>query len=292
MIAPGTAPDDSGFVEVDGARLQYRIEGHGQPCMVVGSSAYYSRVFSQALREHLRLVFVDLRHFAVGDPSFSTDRITIQTYADDIEQARQTLGLGDIVVMGHSVHGEIALEYARGYPEHVRGVAAIGSWPRRSDEDEALKDQLWEAEASNERKEVLARQRAALTPEVRAALSPEALFVRTMVAAGPRDWLDPRYDASWLWEDVVVNLRLLDHLFGNLFARHDTVDGPPLVTLPVLLAHGRHDFAVPRTVWDEDRYKLPHHTFALFDRSGHYPPLEEPKEFDQALLTWVQGLQS
>src|SRR4029453_445043 len=106
-----------GIVEVEGAQLAYRIEGHGQPCLVVGSSIYYPRVFSQDLRSHLQLVFVDLRHFAASDPSFSPDRISIETYPDDIEHVSQTLELGDVVVMGHSIHGTIALEYARRYPE-------------------------------------------------------------------------------------------------------------------------------------------------------------------------------
>jgi proline iminopeptidase len=76
------AGDKAGVVEVEGAQLGYRVEGDGQPCLVVGSSIYYPRVFSQDLREHLQLVFVDLRHFATSDPSFSPDRISFETYPD------------------------------------------------------------------------------------------------------------------------------------------------------------------------------------------------------------------
>jgi len=86
-----------------------------------------------------------------------------------------------VVVIGHSIFGAIALEYARRYPEHVRGVVAIGTIPHLSDEDPAAVDQLWEAEASEERKEILARQLAELTPAVRATLSPTNMFVREFV---------------------------------------------------------------------------------------------------------------
>jgi hypothetical protein len=34
------------------------------------------------------------------------------------------------------------------------------------------------------------------------------------------------------------------------------------------------------------------HTYALFDRTGHYPPLEEPERFDQSFLAWVHGPES
>lgn len=61
-------------------------------------------------------------------------------------------------MIGHSVHAVIALDYARRYPEHVRGAVAIGSAPR---EVPAEAERLWEAKASAERKEILVRQVAA-----------------------------------------------------------------------------------------------------------------------------------
>jgi proline iminopeptidase len=284
------AGDKAGIVEVERAQVGYRIEGHGQPCLVVGSSIYYPRVFSQHLREQLQLVFVDLRHFAARDPSFSPDRISIETYLDDIEHVRQTLGLGEVVVIGHSIHGTIGLEYARRYPEHVRGVVAVGAPPHRSDEDPSPSERFWEAHASAERKEILARQLAELTPEVRATLSPADTFVRSYVANGPRYWYDPTYDCSWLWDGVVPDMPAIERLYGELFKTYDLARGPAEITVPVLIAHGRYDYAVPHTLWDERRHKLPQHSYTLFERSGHTPPLEEPEQFDQTLLEWVRGL--
>ena len=81
-----------GTVAVDGSRLQVRIEGTGEPMLVVGSAVFYPRVFSRDLREQFRLVFVDLRHFAPLDDAAMVDQLSIETYADDIEHVRQTLG--------------------------------------------------------------------------------------------------------------------------------------------------------------------------------------------------------
>ena len=52
-------------------------------------------------------------------------QVSIETYPADIEQVRQTLGLGDVVVIGHSVHGVIALG---GY-EHRPTLTALASTP-------------------------------------------------------------------------------------------------------------------------------------------------------------------
>src|SRR5262245_34917751 len=197
MIRKSIANDSADIVNVAGAQLRYRIEGNGQPCLVVGSSVCYPRVFACELREYLQLIFADLRHFAdpqhfaSADRSFRADRISIETAADDIDQVRQALGLGDVVVVGHSMHGLLALEYARRYPEHVRGVVMIGAIPCGSQEVMAEIGRLWEADASEERKEILARQLAELTPEIRATLSPADIFVREYVARGPMYWYDP-----------------------------------------------------------------------------------------------------
>lgn len=249
-------------------------------------------MFSQGLREHLRLVFADLRHFAdpqqfaSADPSFRPEQISAETYADDVEQVRQALGLGDVVVIGHSIHAINALEYARRYPEHVRGVVVVGGDPPG---DLAEIGRLWEADASKERKEILARHLAQLTVAVRAALSPADTFVREYVANGPMTWYDPGYDCSWLWEGVVPDMPVLERLAEQLLP-YDLAHGPPEITVPVLIAHGRYDYGCPYTLWDQHRHKLARHTYVLFDRSGHFPQFEEPERFDQTLLAWMDGL--
>jgi proline iminopeptidase len=252
---------------------------------VLGSIAYYSRVFSQALREHLQLIFVDLRHFAPSDPTFSPDQISIDTYAADIERVRQVLGLGDVVVMGLSVHATIALEYARRYPACVRGVVVIGSVPQSSDYDVAF-DQFLQ-EASAERKDLWAQKKAELTPELRASVSPMEFFVREYVARGPLHWYDMTYDGSWLWEGTELNLPVVERLY-------EAIDELTLasgeITTPVLIVHGRYDYGAPYTLWEAHRHKLSRHTFALLEKSSHNPPLEEPDRFDQTVLAWIGDL--
>jgi proline iminopeptidase len=244
-------------------------------------------MFSQDLREQLQLIFVDLRHFAASDPAFSPDQISIDLYAADIEQLRQVLGLGDVVVIGLSVHATIALEYARRYPAHVRGVVVIGSVPQSSEHEyDVAFDQL-QQEASEERKDLQAQKEAELTPELRASLSPTEFFVREYVARGPFHWYDMTYDGTWLWEGTELNMPVLERLY-------EAVDELTLasgeITTPVLIVQGRYDYGAPYTLWEAHRHKLPRHTFALFEKSAHNPPLEEPDHFDETVLAWIGDL--
>src|SRR5258708_3272229 len=47
----------TGVIAVKGAKLQYVAEGTGVPCIVVGSSIMYPRLFAKELREHLHLIY-------------------------------------------------------------------------------------------------------------------------------------------------------------------------------------------------------------------------------------------
>ncbi len=47
----------------DGFELHYCIKGQGEPILVVGSSVYYPRLFSENLSQHFQLIFLDHRGF-------------------------------------------------------------------------------------------------------------------------------------------------------------------------------------------------------------------------------------
>ena len=144
-----------GVIEVEGARLHYVMEGEGPTCLLIGSSIMYPRLFSQDLRKHIRIVFLDGRHFVPAEDGFDVHKVTIDTYAADIEKARKTLHLGKVFIMGHSIHGDLAMEYARRYPESVRGAIVIASPPAGLSKTTAASQEFWERDAAAARKHQL-----------------------------------------------------------------------------------------------------------------------------------------
>jgi proline iminopeptidase len=278
-----------GTIAVEGARLSYVIQGSGTPCLVIGSATYYPRTFSQQLRKNLELHFVEARHFAHVDPSQVADHVTLSTYADDIEQVRQALGLDNIPVIGHSIHGLIVVEYARRYPQHIAGLGVLASPPVGMDELVPASEQFWQTDASPERKAALARSWESTPPEVVNTLPPSDAFIRTYVLNGPKYWYDPEYDCSALWAGVTPDMSLTTHLFGSLFAHYDLAQGPEL-TMPIFLGLGRYDYVVPYTLWEKRQKALPNLTSHLFEHSGHTPQFEEPTLFDQRLTAWLESL--
>jgi proline iminopeptidase len=278
----------TGAATVDGAFLRYVCEGVGRPTIVIGSVIYYPRTFSYRLRTRLRMVFVDVRHFADGNASFSTDEISLDTYLHDLEAVQAHLGLDRVILVGHSHHGNLAIEYAKRFPSRVSHVVLIGSPPLDVESTVEAAAMYWDAHASERRKATLREKQSAVLALESERITPEQAYVSRYVAEGPKYWHDPTYDASRLWQGVPLDVDVIT-VFRNFFADGYQLQwDPERMTAPVLVIMGRHDYAVPPTLWDNVRPKLTNLTFHRFEHSGHTPQLEEPERFDQVLLDWLE----
>jgi proline iminopeptidase len=279
----------SGIVTVEGAKLSYSVEGSGLPCIVIGVPKLYPRVFSEQLREHFRFVFSDDRLEVPYDPSFQVSSITMDTLSEDIETVRRNLGFDKICVLGHSIHGVLALEYARRYPEHTSHVIVIGGVPYMSDRNREITAEFWEDDASEERKAILKRD-TELMKENESSLSLHEAFLNEIIANNAKYWFDPTYDSVWLWQGVEFSDESFDlssHFMDVVVEGYSVTEGHEIGT-PVFLAVGRYDYAVPYTLWNDVRENIPNLDYHLFERSGHYPMLEEQALFDEKLIAWIK----
>ena len=276
----------SGVVNVEGATLRYVIEGSGVPTLVLGSAIYYPRTFSRELRNALTMAFVDVRHFVDTESVLLPYEITLETYLRDIEELRREIGFGRMVIIGHSHHGNLALEYAKHYPENISHVVLIGSPPCDIYTTSRAGRQYWEKHASDARKATLQSNRVVLTPEMLEALSQRDAFVAEYVANGPKYWFNASFNATSLWSEVPIDFDTIK-TFRSFFTDYDLSWDPQTMTAPVILVMGRHDYAVPHILWQKALPELKHLTFHLFEQSGHTPQLEEAALFDDMLLNWL-----
>ena len=93
------------------------IAVHGGP----GIPSTYLRPWLSLLAEDFGLVLLDLRgagwssrHPGSGYP--------LAGLVDDVELVRRTLGLDQVVLLGHSFGGPVVMEYALEHPEHVSAL--------------------------------------------------------------------------------------------------------------------------------------------------------------------------
>ncbi len=282
----GKQEETSGFITVDGTQLNYLIEGTGIPCVVIGAAKNWPRkTFSEELRKYIKFIFMDNRAFVSPDVPVDINKVTIETAVDDVELLRKKLSFEKIAVAGCSYPSLLALAYAQKYPENTSHVIMIDMSPYWNDKAIKAIEENWETNASDERKEILKRNYEQLTDSVLSEVPP---YWRGYVRRAPMYWYDPTYDCAWFFEDYEVNPDRARHCLDEELPQFDFSQGAQIET-PVFLALGKYSYICPYYLWDDYKDKLPNLSYNLFEKSGHFPMLEEQKLFDKKLIEWISN---
>jgi proline iminopeptidase len=278
------------YLTVNGTEMFCTIAGSGAPCLVpsLAGTPIYERTFTPALGDTMQLIFAELRgnRTAVGDVA----SLTLGDLVQEMDELRGALGLERVAVLGHSGHSILALAYAARFPERTSRVVVVGGMPAFAPD---LGDQIaayWAVVASPERKRRLAENRARLDGEALGRLTPSERLAITYAAEGPTYFHAPTYDCTPLWAGHDAFSPDLHRRFwgpGGQFATFDPGANFPRIAAPVFIAHGVFDFSVPPTVWASVVGTLPDQTYQAFERSGHYPQLEERASFRAAIAAWL-----
>ena len=278
------------YVKVGDLDIFYTIAGAGPTCLVpsLAGTPIYERTFTPALQDVMQLVFVELRgnRTATGE----IDTLTFDAVVDDLDGVRRALGFGRVAVLGHSAHALLGLAYAARYPESTSHVLAIAGAPGMTAAVMGRAKMYWDRVASPERKRILAENQARLTEEVLARLTPSERFIVSYAANGPMIFPDPTYDCTPLWEGhEQMSDRLFARFFGpqGQFAAFDPEASLPKVVAPAFIGQGVFDFVAPPHAWGTELDQLPNATYRAFERSGHYPQLDEREAFREAVAGWL-----
>lgn len=274
---------EKNIISVNGLKFRYKIEGSGIATVVIGSAIQQPRMFSQDLRKQFKFFFVDTRLFVPDD----IKKCTLDDAVEDIEGIRKHLKIERMVVMGNSMLAIIAFEYAKKYPERVSHLVMIGISPIFDDSYYKERNKYWESHATEERKQIWKDNKKKLNEKLRKNVSPGKARVLRYVSNGPKRCYDARYDSTWLFEGVTINMSKGINNFIKSFYTYDMKNNIQKVSMPVLLVVGRYDFNNPYYLWNDFKSKFSNLEYHLFEKSGHHPMLEEPKFFNQTLTKFI-----
>lgn len=276
----------NGTIMSGGFALNYAVRGQGQPILAVGSSVYYPRLFSEHFYTAFQLIALDHRGFVKPPRPLQPEDYTLDRIVEDIEAARQALGLEDFVLMGHSGHAFMAAAYARRYPEAVRKLVLLNTAPTNSPQRQQQSLAFFQDTASPERKRQFEQDIALLEGDL--AKEPERRFVNMCIRMGAHSFHDYTFDASPMWDGVYTNMPVIDDLWGRTFAEQNLIPLLAELRTPVFLGLGRYDYLVgPVSLWDPVDERYGHVRKVVFEASGHNPMLEEPEAFVSALSGWI-----
>lgn len=271
------------LVSIDEKPVAYHVVGHGTgtPLLVINGGPGFAHGFLhlsivwERLAEGRRVVFFDQpgtgQSWSVGP----NDSLVVQDILRSIEAIRETIGVPRLAVLGHSWGGYVALAYALNHPDHVERVVLVASVSPKISATEFLWGALFPERIAAE------KSLSADNPDdvqtyirERLAMSFYSSKVRDRVLTGLGVVAYNGRQETLLWKDAESR-----DLTGNLTR----------LSMPVLVTAGRFDANVSaRTAW-RIHQAIPRSQFAVWERSGHFPMIEEPDAFFAVVDRFLRG---
>ena len=81
--------------------------------------------FAEKLSLHYRVVCLDLPGF--GESLLDRDRVSMEWFADEVQQLMKLLSIHTFTFVGHSLGGYVGLAYAEKYAQHLSGLCLFHS---------------------------------------------------------------------------------------------------------------------------------------------------------------------
>ncbi|MGE7114089.1 alpha/beta hydrolase [Lysinibacillus sp. NPDC047702] len=273
-------------INCEGFDLTYCVKGQGKQIVVIGSSVYYPRLFSENLYKHFQFYFLDHRGFVQSPQELKQEDYTLDKIVEDIEAARQFLKLENFIILGHSGHAFMALSYAKKYPQYIDKIILLNSAPTNSQERQQQSFSYFNETADAERKRQFEQDIAFLENDIQK--DPERRFVHMCLRMGAHSFYDYTFDATDMWEGVYTNMQIIDYLWGVAFAERNLIHLLADVEKPVFIGLGRYDYLVaPVSLWDSIDGLFKNVKKVIFEKSGHNPMYEESETFDKTLISWI-----
>ena len=286
--AQGVVHPPGSFVKVNSANLWVESEGTGKPILLIPSGPGYSHDYFHpqftALADEYKVIYFDAFGRGKSERAKAPSEYTFKRDVEEIEGLRKALGLNKMIVFGHLYGGMVAIAYATKYPDRVDKLIlgntqfSAESWQSYNDAyNEMLRNQF--PEASEKVLGLRAQGFHSSSPEVQKAL--QGLATGRMISfydASNRFKLNTPSGAfnSDVW--YVMGGDDCDFQVKGELAKLDFRVQLKELKPPVLVFAGRFDRGfLPRFAIQYKRY-APQAQFVMFEKSGHFPWVEETTE--------------
>ncbi len=265
----------SGFTEVNGARLYYQVAGAGTPLVLLHAGIADSRMWDDQWEEfarYHRVIRYDMRGFgrtAMVGGSFA--------HRHDLYGLLQALGTDRVALLGCSMGGATAIDFALEHPELVAALIPVACLPGGYKRRGTPPPQWGELAAAEERGD-LARV-AELEVQI---------------------WVDGPYrgpgEVAAAIRDRVREMNLIALASEAAGGGQEQRLAPPAVDrlhelrVPTLVVVGNQDN--PDVVASSELLaaRIPGARKAVIDGAAHLPNMERPAEFNRLVLEFLAEL--
>jgi proline iminopeptidase len=294
---PRQIPLIDGVIPAGGGSLYFRESGQGIPIVVLHGGPDFDHRYLlpelDILSTSFRLIYYDQRGRGKSIGQTRPEDVTIESEIADLEAVRRHLGLDEIVVLGHSWGGLLAMEYGIRHSDRTSHLILLNTAPA-SRNDYLLLREEW------------ARQKdQSQTDEMNALIGTDRFTM------GDPETMKDLYRIHF--RPTVPDPRLLDDLLDRMLseATHESIllareierrlrdetwlhEGYDLLPAlrqferPVLILYGEGEF-IPFECSRHIADALPASSLVTIPGSGHFSYCERPEAVRLAIESFIES---
>lgn len=265
----------------------YTTHGQGRPMFIMhggsGLDHTYFRPWLDPLGEQTQLIYYDQYGQGRSTRPQSYDEISMESWADEADALRASLGHERIILLGHSYGGFIAQTYALRHPEHLDGLILCDTAPALDYPDVIM---------ANAQRRGTPEQVQAFITGISAPVADDATFRQLWTTILPLYFqhYDPQLAAA---QDAAMHYSAgaFNQGMGKIIPTFNTLNRLHEITTPTLVLAGSDDWITPPAQGAERLHaKIPNSQLAIFADSGHFPFIEDQAKFIETVRTWLTTL--
>ena len=259
------------FAAVSGVTLHYTLDGipSGIPLVFINSLGSDLRLWDAVVpyfTDDFLIIRYDKRGHGLSD--CPPGLYAIRDHANDVTHLLDHLQINEVILVGISVGGVIAQDFALNHPQRIKGLVLSDTAAKIGD------DELW-----NERIETLRQHGMAYLAESILARWFAPSFIET-------------HPAEYRGYYNLLTRMPLEGYIGTCEALRDCdlreVVGA--ITAKTLVLCGAEDLSTPPALGQNLADRLPQAHFELIERAGHLPCVEQPAAMAHKIAQFLATL--
>ena len=278
-----TSPDALQYVVLHGYRRAYRMMGSGPALLLLHGLGCDSTTWSSVmptLAKHFTVIAPDLLGHGASDKPNAD--YSLGGYANGMRDLLTILGFDKVTVVGHSLGGGIAMQFAYQYPERTERACLVSTGGLGP--------------------EVTPLVRFLTVPGSGAVIGAATMWpLRPVVSGGLRALSKLGFpltrdlgEVSEIYENLAdpAMRTAVQRVTGNVLnwrGQYVTMTDRAYLTrlMPVLVVWGKQDAVIPVAHASTARSYARNAEVHVFDKSGHFPHKDHPEEFCRLVVEFI-----
>lgn len=282
---------EQGYKRIDGIDHFYRIVGTGEPFVFLhgGPGMWHDELvpsFFEFAKDH-QCIYYDQRGNGkslmekIDATNFTTDLLV-----DDLEAIRKEFGLEEVNIIGHSWGGLLGMYYASKYPQYMKRLILVDPAPSNTEllikSYENMMARFSEADWNHLQAIYESEPYLAGDPDVHN----EAMRLSEGVTFFNEQAREEYFKIAVFDETTAKNAVAINGPARSMKLNITVQDQLSNITCPTLIVQGHEDFIVPEAA-ELICQLIKDSQLTFIPESGHYPFMEAPIEFFNALNAFV-----